>query len=329
MLNISQSFFFDELRKMYSCSELVGWITDMLNVSKPTAYNYIHGKRSMNFDSMVLLMNSDFGQKGFNANEVIYNSQKGVLWNYHENGTGDSDSTQYLSKLNEKIKKVSVKDQSIAFATSELPIFYYMYFPALIGFKLFCWSKTVWSSDKADAPFVLSDIITSSNELFLKEIVDHYALLNTLEFWNVNMLDTTLKQIKYFRQMEWFQNIRDYNSLIGDIRNLVLLLQHILERGKKIDYSRNESSGESLVYENDIYFSSNVYMIRGGNREVLFTTLDNPNYMTTTNRNIVGRSNEWIDGMKKHSVSLTGNRGTFKKQFFDNLNNQIEYFDSF
>lgn len=329
MLTVTQHDFFEEMKKMYSYSELVEWMTSELSITKPTAYNYLHGKRRMNFDSMVLLMNSDCGQKGFNTNEAIYSSQKGIVWNYHESVSADCDSKKYLLKLNEQIHKLNPDEQSLNFVTAELPIIYYMYFPALIGFKLFCWSKTVWSTDKGDSPFVLSNIVDSSDELVLKDIVNHFSRFNTFEFWNANMLDTTMKQIRYFRQMEWFKSIKDYIELVDEIRRLVVLLQKFVENGQKLDFLQNQSNGESLIYDNDIYFANNIYMVRGVNREVVFTSFDDPNYMTTTSRNMVSKSIEWIDGMKKHSISLTGNRGVFRKQFFDQLNNQIDHFDNF
>lgn len=328
MFSITQAGFFDKMKELYSHAELVSWIIRTLDITRQTAYNYLEGKRNIHFNAMVKLLNTPEGQSAYSINDVIQSSGK-IVWKYQQNVNDSNDAGEYLNGLRDQISRIDNKEQSISFVTAELPIFYYMYFPALAGFKLSCWSKTVWKNEEQHSPYISSLVVNEEKERILADIINHYASIDTFEFWNVNMLDTTLKQIRYFRQMEWFENMKDYTGLIKDLKNLVILLQEIARDSLKQDYDRNPVGGKSVVYENDIFFSSNIYIICGGGRDIVFTTFDNPNYMTTTNPCIVNKSISWIEGMKTHSTSLTNNKEIFKKKFFDTLLNRIDFFDTF
>ena len=328
MFSITQADFFTKLKNLYPNAELVPWISKNINVTRQTAYNYLEGKRKIHFDSMVKLLNTPEGQSACSIHDMVEHSGK-ILWQYQQNMSRQNDAGGYLKGLRDYIQKIDPAQQSISLVTSELPIFHYMYFPALVGFKLSCWSKTVWKNEVPYLPYTCSAMIDDEKEQILSDIISHYASINTIEFWNVNMLDTTLKQIRYFRQMEWFENMKDYKNLIDDLKNLVVLLEKIAIDGKKQNYERKLAEGKSVVYENDIFFSSNIYVISGGSRGIVFTTFDNPNYMTTTNPYIVNKSISWIEDMMPHSVSLTNNKDVFKKYFFDTLLNRIDFFDNF
>lgn len=326
MFSITQADFFAKMKNLYPHAELVTWIIQTLNVTRQTAYNYLEGKRNIHFDSMIKLLSTPEGQSAYSIHDMIQTSGK-ILWEYQQNIFHQNDASEYLKKLREQVRKIDPAKQSISFVTAELPIFYYMYFPGLVGFKLSCWSKTVWRNEVPYLPYSSSSMIDDEKEQMLADIISHYASINTIEFWNVNMLDTTLKQIRYFRQMEWFKSIRDYTSLVNDLKKLVILLKEVAEGAFKQNYNRKSAEGKSVVYENDIFFSSNVYMICGEGRDVVFATLDNPNFMATTNPDIVNNTTSWIEGMKTHSVSLTANKELFKKKFFDTLIDRIDYFD--
>lgn len=85
--------------------------------------------------------------------------------------------------------------------------------------------------------------------------------------------------------------------------------------------------GVSNIYENEIYFANNTFIVLGGEKKIMFTALDNPNFMITTDENLINKCSQWIEGMKSHSTSLTSNKELFRKNFFDKITDRIDSFD--
>lgn len=318
-----QKDFIEKLLTHYSKSQIITLMVELLSISKQAAYNYVNGDRSIDFNSMTKLLNSSEAKKLFGKND---SSQmlKGVLWVYQSPPKTEKIIELYMHGLCDEIKMLDPKVHSITFATGEIPIFYYMYIPFLMAFKLYGWRKTIWNEDKDFLiDFKPETLLTHKFKETNRNIIDHFSHLSSIEFWNTNMLDITINQIAYFKQMEWVTK-EDYHKLFDSLKKLIQILQKIVMHGKKMTSDLTQASGESSIYDNEIYFSSNTFIVHSDHNDLVYTSFDNPNYMTTDNLEINERCLNWTKGMKNHSTTLTQNKELYTKHFFNKLQEKIE-----
>lgn len=319
---MKQQKVFEILTNKYQVSFLVLWMVKHLEISRPTAYKYIKCDRQMTYDQMVKLLNTNLigTIPEFNNVDLI---KQGAFWRYNAKVNSSTSPEDFLNVLNRQLALLSPGKDTITFVSAEVPIFYYMFFPRLISFKLFFWNKTIWEMNDNN---LLFDHTTYQDDSYLQLYegnCNYFSKIETIEFWSESMLLNTLNQINYARLMEWFTTPKTFKLLMDDVYSLVSFMEELVERGRKLFSDIGELGARSSILQNEVYFTNNTYFVTG-KFDRIFTSLDNPNFIYTSDPTIINVCREWIRKMSRHSIPLTENSALNQKEFFDKLRDTVD-----
>lgn len=301
---------------------MVLWLIKHLRISRPSAYKYIKCERQLTYDQMVTLLNTNLISTIPEFN-IVEPTKHGAFWRYNAKDNGAVSSVDFLNVLNRQLALLSPAHDKITFVSAEVPIFYYMFFPRLISFKLFFWNKTIWEMNDDVLLFDETQYLDESYLQLYDENCNYFSRIETIEFWNVGMLSSTLNQINYARLMEWFNTPKVIRQLWDDVFSLIGFMEVLVERGHKFSSVMGELGAGSDIFQNDVYFTNNTYLVEGKFNRV-FTSLDNPNFIYTSDPAIINVCRGWIRKMGRHSIPLTDNSALNRKEFFDKLRNSVD-----
>jgi len=323
MASRTQSEILDLLNNNFPKFELAHTFQELLKISKPTAYKYLSQDVPISYDQMNKIINHDRFQT------VLYESgttsASNITWNYPVFDRPVTDALSYVQSINNFIRLFSGDDVEIKYTSYEVPLFYYMYYPRLFAFKLFCWSKTIWKTPGfEDAHFDETKVLTPEVLEIMEDTLVRFTQLKSTEYWTDQLFDNTIRQIHYFRQMEYFDNIKVCKQLAQDILSLIRLMKVMATTGKKMAKDKSTHAREITIYKNDIYFTNNIVSVHSPNHIITFCAFDNPNYIITMDPKLGIRTSEWLENMQSGCTRLTQNSELVRLGFFRTMEEALD-----
>ncbi len=300
-----ETAYFSEHKKMI---ESLGSI---LNLQKSTIYKKVQGESSLTLEEVhkiclhfVISLDEILG---LNDNKIYFDfpALKGI-------GTNAVD---YLKPIAVDLEKVHSLKPHVFYATRELPIFYYFSSVYLASFKFFVFHNIIWREDKY--AIIKFDINQYQHDTeftkLLSQITDSYMNLNSTEIWNVQLIDNTLNQIKYFLESGLFQSPQDAIKLCHEIHHLVDRIAKMMSTGNKSVFKLNQSqAGQVNIVNNEITHTNNVIFVNSETLRAVYNTYDNPNFMKSYNSKLCDYTEQWINRLIINAAPLT--QGSIKDQ---------------
>jgi hypothetical protein len=214
----------------------------------------------------------------------------------------------------------------VRYSTNEIPVFYYLPYPALTACKMYIWNQTAWDGSaltKGSAMEwmgpLLADVNFRANCL---SAFDTYAGIPSEEFYPINMLDNTLNQLRFLRETRSIDK-GFFDTVADELLQMVKALSEAAAAGRKV--LQGGIPGASLtVYHNEMMYSNNLILLGNAQANLVFTTLDNPNYLVFQNDRVVGRIADWFERMQQKSVRISTDAERQRRRFFSALERRIE-----
>jgi hypothetical protein len=232
---------------------------------------------------------------------------------------------RYVEQLDENFKRVrAIPEGHILYATSEIPVFYYAFFPRLFLFKLYVWGKTIWDIKSFNELKFHFDIIPYGIKKQAHDLISGYIQLDTTELWSLNIADNTLNQIFYHADIDSFENIEDALELCDDMDRLLDHLENLVTEGKKRLPDSTVGQGKMKVYHNEMIYTNNTIFFTSPSLKALYTTLANPNFLMTQNKKLCSYKEIWFNKLISKSTQLSGPEEKRRSKFFSALHKTVD-----
>ena len=307
--NNYQKLFFDKIKNsMGSNVNLVYEIAELLGISNDAAYRRLRGEKLLDFNEIITLCNHfKVGMDEFingNLNEIRFNYMP-LQDNFKDN------YMVYIRSLRDYLKmivehKSSVKN--IYFAATDIPIFHVCKFPELKAFKIYTWQKQF--GENYDDKFSFENILTEEMISIFDEISELYDRIDSVEVWTYNTIDSYLKLIQYFYDIDSFKSEKDVLIILDKLANLVYILKRYGETGCKINHeSKNQFS---LFLSEEIALENNLIYAETDEVNISFIKLYSINTINTTNALFCNGTKTWFNSVINKSTLISG---VSQKQF--------------
>lgn len=198
---------------------------------------------------------------------------------------------------------------SVWYATNEVPTFHYMPHRCLLAFKLYIWSRISWAlPEYARAKFSASDMYAQhpAIEQYRQEVDAFYTQVPTKEYWLLHILDHPLNQIRHCAQSRFFAEADMPSILLTELRAMLAANLEATLSGHKLAQTTELGTGFDLFF-NEIGYTNNVILaFSDGHPVMLFTTLDNPNFIRSADTEICQKMERWPERIERSAVRISG-----------------------
>jgi hypothetical protein len=219
-----------------------------------------------------------------------------------------------------------IPDVKIFYASGEIPIFFYCFYPELISFKLYVWGRTIW-----DIPYIKEkpysiDLIPFPSYQLSQDILNIYRRIPTIELWSLNFIDNTLNQIEYHANTKGFADSKEAVVLCDRLMELAQHMKAMATYGTKFKPGGDPKDGGLFdLYHNEMIYTNNTILVDTSVGKMVYTTFCNPNFLKTTDADICAFKEKWFMQLLARSNRMSFGGGEKAREwFFARLFRRIE-----
>jgi hypothetical protein len=311
-----------------SQKDLVLYLVKLLKLKEASIYNKLNGRSHFNIEELFAICSS----ANISLDSILQqNAKYKSLVPYYSEGLKYMPRTyqEYFINLIKYYSKIKKMEQVKGyFLASEVPQFHMLFFPRLMYLKMYLWNHLNWNIPGYGHDYKPDDFIKSSEIKYNVDILkDLFYSFPTVEIWNPSMLDITISQILYLRDLKIITDKKELEKIIKELNDLIAYLENLTITGLKVlDKKKAHSTCE--IYIADLAVGSELILVKSSDGDLLFQQLDSPNYIMTIDKKMCDYINTYIDKIKQKATLITKSGAKDKKLFFMRMREQLKRLES-
>lgn len=323
-LNKLQLYIFDEILSRYPRrSDAVDAVCKLLNLGIDAIYRRMRGDTTLTSDEITLLSRTF----KVSLDKFIFEKSDSVVFTFNPFSQKVSSFKDYLDIIDGDLEMlIRLPEIEIKDAWTEIPFFYYIYFPELFCFKFYVWGRTIWNFPYLQNQKFKLDIIPVPVIQQAEKILERYRQIPSKQLWSLSIVDNTLTQIEYHVNSGSFNNPEDALLLCSKVLELAEHMERMAVAGKKIKVGATADMGgaDLELYHNEMLSTNNTIFVQSKVGRAVYTTISNPNFLKTSDDQMCNYTDEWFKNVinKSRIISKSGEAG--RRFFFDRLRKRIE-----
>jgi len=297
-------------------------IAKVLNVSVDSVYRRMRGEKTISLDELYTLCSH------YKISlDSLMNIQTGAF--HFEGKLIDSTTFRFDRYLTDMIQNtayfISFKQKEFYYLCKDIPIFYHFLFRDLAAFKYYFWMKTIFAfPDFKSKKFSFAEYPDELFELGQKALA-LYNQLPCAEFWNIETINSTIRQIEFYRESQMFRSDEDVLRIYDALENLINHVESQARLGYKFDYYYAEKKliSNYQMYYNEVVSGDNHMVVILDGVKVTLISHTMINYMMT--RDVAFNENMYnhVQNLMKRSTQISSVSEKERSRFFRFLRERI------
>lgn len=307
---VYQISFFEYLQEVSNYARIDQFaevIARALRISRSGAYKKIRGISKLTLDEAVVIakhmdvpVTRFVDQLGTNRNVYLFRSDDVIKPVESYQQWADNILEHSLTLENLRL------DYKVTALNNEISMFHLIGFHYLMSFKLFVWDRSTWRipnhSDQYDYQLFAQD---RQLQKTLSQVAEHYRSYESIEVWSIDLLTTTLKQLRHSKRIGAISRA-DAENVLNDIRKLLAHLMSQAAAGNKKEFGTTNSGAAMQVYLNDTHSNEDLIFIQSDQINMVYVSYLAPNYIRTKDPRVSGYTESWIKNIMIHSSNISG-----------------------
>lgn len=301
---------------------LVDAIAEQLNLSNDSAYRRIRGEKHLTFDEIQILA-SHFK---ISLDSFLHLQNDSLIFWGKNIDRHTFDFENYLQGIVRQLEYfIPSKEKQMLYLNKDIPIFHHFMFPELAAFKCYFWSRYDLDYPKYNKnQFLIEDYIDIFNKTG-KRISELYLQIPSVEIWNLDCINTTIRQIDYYRETRIFKSQQDIETVYDCLEKLVNHIELQVEYGYKFspENPEQENKAKYSVYINDFILGDNTIAVEIDGEKMVFLNHNVINYIRTNNQEFINYTFETLKILLRKSMLISEISERDRQLFFHNLRERI------
>lgn len=303
---------------------LVDEVSALLDISPDSAYRRIRGEKNMSLEEAKILCES----YQLSIDQFLHSQSNSVLFT----GTPPMDpSNPFDSWLSQLLRQLeffkSFDKKHLYWLLKDIPPMHHFSFRELASFKIFLWTKSIMHDDGMKG--VKFDLKDTRYDAYLNktdQIKNTFEAIPTTEIWNVESINSSLRQIRFHCEAGSFKSIDDAQLLLTRLRELVDHLEVQAEHGVKFRIGTNHTtSGVPYnMFVNELILGDNTIYFEAGDLRITFLNHSVLNFIYTLNNTFNDRIFANLNNLIQKSTMISKVGEKQRATFFNILRRQIQ-----
>lgn len=301
---------------------LVDEVATVLAISTDSAYRRIRGEKALTLTDLQKLCK----HYNLSLDKLLRADENTFVFTGNFVNPTTFKFDEYLANMLQQVKYMnSFGQKKMFYLCKDIPIFHHFHFRELAAFKYFFWMKAfINHPDFINKKFSLADYPDEYFELG-KKALHYYNQLDSVEIWNIENINSTIRQIEFYRNSNLFNNEADLMLVYDALEKLIHLLEKQADAGYKFDV--NDSSQKKLgtfeMYYNEFIVGDNsILAVLDGNK-ISFTVHNLINFMMTTDAAFCDKTYNNLQNLMRRSTLISQVSEIERSRFFKYLRSRI------
>lgn len=307
--------------KLLTNVSLVDEIAQVLEVSTDSAYRRIRGEKPLSVEELYKLcirFQLSIDQL-FKSESLIFTGS------FIHPSSFRFD--QYLQSAIQHLKYMtSFRHRKMYYLCKDIPLFHHFHCREVAAFKHYVWLKGIFNDPGfSNKKFSLKNY---PDELFQlgRQALDVYNQIDSVEIWNIESINSSLRQIDYYHDSGMFEDEREVRLIYEAYEKLIAHLDKMAGVGHKVNFNSGASAtgGTFQMYLNEMIIGDNSILVQLDNTKLGFIIHTVINIMTTRDVRFCDNMYESMQNIMKKSTLISSVSERERSRFFKYLQKRIE-----
>lgn len=320
----AQQLFFNHIKSLLPPHiSFVDEVAEELNISNDSAYRRIRGEKPIALEEIKKLCL----KYKISLDQLLHLNSESVVFTGKLANAQNFNFELYLQDFLHQHELInSFEQKELLILSKDVPIYHYYNYPELAAFKYFFWMKTILHySDYSKTifnPSIMAENLMKTGE----KILLTYNKIPSTEIWNVENINTTLRQIEYYNESNVFASKEDVLKIYECLEKSIDHVELQAEVGHKINQpGKGSNFGAPLnLYINDFILGDNTYLPIVNGRKMVFLVHTFLNYLNTKDVAFSEYTYEHFQNIihKSTLISVVGEKE--RRKFFNRIRENIK-----
>ena len=322
-IGIQQQFFALLKNSMPSHVSMADELSEKMGLSYDSIYRRIRGEKALSMLELKMLCQ----QYNISLDQVFDIQNSTVVFNVPDINTDNLPFQDYLKGLVNGFKHInSYAHKKMRYLCKDMSLWQFFLFPELSAFKLFFWIKTIQNDTTFNkAKFCFEKY--GFDEIFAigQQLIREYNQIPSIELWNIECTNSTIKQIEYYRDAGLFENRKEMTLVIDSFWCTIDHIQLQAEKGFKFMPGDTEVryKAPQQFYINEVILGNNTMMIESDEIKETWATYNVMNYMITKDPRYSKRAFASFDNLVSRSTLISNASEKERNRYFNLVKDKI------
>ena len=319
-----QQLFFQQLKsRLPAHLALVDEIAEFLNISNDSAYRRIRGEKSISFEELQKLC----VRYKISLDQLLHIESNSFVFNGKLKSEAENSFEDWLENILAQLQLFNSHERKhMYFLMKDIPPYVHFLMPELAKFKFFFWMKSILHYKSLQGvKFDLADERYDKYDSIIKKIIELYLKIPMTEIWNVESIESTLRQIAFYRDAGSFKNPGDVPMLYNKVEEMINHLERQAEVGLKfrVNEEPDQNSSEYRLYVNELILGDNTIMAELDDTYITFLNYGVLFIVYTTDERFNNAMKENLENLVKKSMMISKSGEKERVRFFNGLREKI------
>lgn len=319
-----QQLLFQQIKSLLPSNlSLVDVIAELLSLSNDSAYRRIRSETPLTIDETAILI-SHFK---LSLDQLCKKDVESFLFSGRLANASDHLFERWMENTLQQLQFMnSFKNKHLYYLAKDIPLMQQFLIPELMAFKSFFWRKSILHyDDLRGKKFSLQEIDPFHLELAGK-IITAYNQLPSTDIWNIESINSTIRQIEFYRSANAFETADDLSRLYASVFRLIDHIERQAEAGVKFDIGgKPQPDAASFhLFNNELILGDNTVLAVLNNTKLTFLNHSVINFISTRDERFNAHIFDAFQNIIQKSTQLSAVGEKERTRFFIRIRNKIK-----
>ena len=320
-----QQLFFQKIKESTPAHlSFVDEVAELLNISNDSVYRRIRGEKPISFEEIQKLCSHyKISLDQFLNLQSDAFTFRGQLKNDEEN-----NFENWLQNIKQQFQLFnSFQSKHMTILMKDITPFVHFQIPELAIFKFYFWMKSILNNQSMKGvKFDLDDNRYISYLEKSKQINELYYSIPTTEIWNIESVNSTIRQINFYHEAGLFPNRQTTLLLYEKLEDLINHVEIQAEAGKKFGFgeSPKPQNAEYRLFVNELILGDNTYLLDLNGSKMVFLNHSVIYFAVTADVKFTNSIASNFESLEKKSTMISSIGQKERSVFFNSIRKMIQ-----
>jgi hypothetical protein len=302
---------------------MVDEVAELLDISPDSAYRRIRGEKPISLEEIRTIC----FRYNVSLDQFLHIKTDSILFAGNVSGKKDNIFEEWLDNLLQQLGFMTkFPNKHMYWLLKDIPPISHFHIPELALFKFYLWTKSILQYDSMKG--VKFDFSDKRYDKYLeksKMILDGFSKIPITEIWNIESINSSLRQIRFHYEAGSFKSSSEVILLLNKLTELIDHFELQAEAGVKFKVGGSPSSSNVpyKMFVNELILGDNTTFFEAGDLKITFLNHSVLHFVYTRDERFNRMIFENFDNLMKKSTMISSVSEKERATFFNALRHQI------
>jgi hypothetical protein len=319
-----QVAFFQHVRSLLPPHKaLVDEIGELLDISTDSAYRRIRGEKLISLEEVGKIA----AHYKVSLDQFMKLQSDTFLFSGKLINRGEHNFEQWTESILHQLRMInSFKKRNVYYLAKDVPLMQQFIVPELAAFKSFFWRKSILHYDEMKGQKFSVTMMKGPHIDICAKIVEEYNQFESTDIWNIESINSTIRQIEFYREANVFETENDAKQLYQAVLVLIDHLEKQAELGLKFPLhgSPLSTAPQYNLYVNDLILGDNTLLFELDGMKVTILSHSIINFISTRDPSFNDYMYDVLRNLIKKSTAISVSSEKERLRFFNRIRDKVK-----